>query len=138
MFKKNISHRNYSDRSVRDFRRGKNSEIVYILAGAPLAGTPLNGPRTMAFGPSGDLFLALRDGNAVYRINMRALTLHHIAGTGEKGYSSGGAPAKQAALSGPKGISVGPRGGVYIADTESHTIRRIDLSSGTIEHTPSQ
>jgi len=101
--------------------------------GAPLAGTPLNGPRTMAFGPSGDLFLALREGNAVYRIDMKARTLHHIAGTGEKGYSGDSGPAKEAALSGPKGISVGPRGGVYIADTESHTIRRIGLESGTIE-----
>ncbi len=99
--------------------------------GAPVTGTPLNGPRTMAFDKKGDMFLALREGNAVYRIDMKTRTLHHIAGTGEKGYTGDGGPAKSAKLSGPKGIAVGG-GGVYIADTESHTIRRIDLKSGII------
>ncbi len=101
--------------------------------GAALDGTPLNGPRAIAFDRGGDMFLALREGNAVYRIAMKAKTLHHVAGTGEQGYAGDGGPAKQALLSGPKGISVGPCGGVYIADTESHTIRRIDLKSGVIE-----
>ncbi len=101
--------------------------------GATLEGTPLNGPRAIAFDPGGDMLLALREGNAVYRIAMKEKTLHHIAGTGEMGYTGDGGPAKQASLSGPKGISVGPDGGVYIADTESHTIRRIDLVSGVIE-----
>ncbi len=101
--------------------------------GAPLDGTPLNGPRAITFDRNGDIFLALREGNAVYRIAMKEKTLHHIAGTGEQGYTGDGGPAKQAQLSGPKGISVGPEGGVYIADTESHTIRRIDPTSGVIE-----
>ena len=35
--------------------------------GAPLKGTPLNGPRTMAF-RGRELYLALREGNAIYRI----------------------------------------------------------------------
>jgi sugar lactone lactonase YvrE len=100
--------------------------------GAAVAGTPLNGPRTMAFGRDGDMFLALREGNAVFRIDMRAMILHHIAGSGEQGYSGDGGPAKTAKLSGPKGIAVAPDGSVYIADTESHTIRRIDLATGTI------
>lgn len=101
--------------------------------GAAVQGTPLNGPRTIAFGRDGDMFLALREGNAVFRIDMRKLTIHHIAGTGEQGYTGDGGPAKLAKLSGPKGIEVGPDGSVYIADTESHTIRRINLKSGAIE-----
>ena len=40
---------------------------------------------------------------------------------------------RSALLAGPKGISLGPGGGVFLADTESHTIRRIDLKKGTIE-----
>lgn len=100
--------------------------------GASVRGAALNEPRAMDFDAKGDMYLALRAGNAVYRIDMRSLTLHHIAGTGQSGYEGDGGPAKQAKLSGPKGISIGPDGGVYIADTESHTIRRIDQLTGVI------
>jgi streptogramin lyase len=99
--------------------------------GAAVAGTPLNGPRAMDFDRNGDMYLALREGNAVYRIDMRKNTIHHVAGTGEKGLRDG--PAREALLNGPKGIAIGPDGGVWIADTESHTIRRIDPKKGTIE-----
>ena len=99
--------------------------------GAGVLATPLNGPRTLAFDSEGDLFLTLREGNAVYRIDMRERTIHHVAGTGKPGYSGDGGDAKAADLAGPKGISV-DASGVYIADTESHTIRRIDRASGVI------
>ncbi len=41
--------------------------------GAPLRGTPLNGPRTFAFDSSGDLYLALREGNAIVRVDAEIL-----------------------------------------------------------------
>src|SRR4051794_1315706 len=100
--------------------------------GAPIAGTPLNGPRAIDVDAKGNLYLALREGNAIYRIDPSAKVITHIAGTGEKGYTGDGGPATQATLSGPKGVALSPDGGLYIADTESHTIRRIDLKDGTI------
>lgn len=100
--------------------------------GAPLEGTPLNGPRAIAFDKKGNLFLALREGNAIYRIDLKQRRIYHFAGTGEKGYSGDGGPALQARLSGPKAVSCAPDGSVYIADTESHTIRRIDAKTGVI------
>jgi streptogramin lyase len=101
--------------------------------GAPIAGTPLNGPRAMDFDRRGDMYLALREGNAVYRLDMQKKTIHHVAGTGSKGYSGDGGPARQAVLNGPKGIALGPDGGIFLADTESHTIRRIDPQTGSID-----
>jgi DNA-binding beta-propeller fold protein YncE len=100
--------------------------------GSPIAGTPLNGPRAVAVAPDGQMYLALREGNAIYRIDPKAGRIHHLAGTGESGRTGDGGPATQAKLAGPKGISWAPNGSVYIADTESHTIRRIDLKSGVI------
>jgi sugar lactone lactonase YvrE len=100
--------------------------------GAPLGATPLNGPRTLALAPNGDLFLALREGNAIYRIDGRTKTLHRVAGTGRSGYAGDGGPALQADLGGPKGLAYSNRGALYVADTENHVIRRIDLSSGLI------
>lgn len=99
--------------------------------GAALKGTPLNGPRTIAFDRNGDLYLALREGNAIYRIAPKTATIHHVAGTGEQGYAGDGGPARQAKLGGPKGLAYS-NGLLYIADTENHVIRRIDLKPGII------
>jgi len=99
--------------------------------GAPVSGTPLNGPRTIARHPDGHLYLALREGNAIYRVDARTDRLHHVAGTGEQGYGGDGGPARLATLAGPKGLAC-TRGSLYIADTENHVVRRIDLESGII------
>jgi sugar lactone lactonase YvrE len=99
--------------------------------GAPVNGTPMNGPRTIALDLDGNLYLALREGNAIYRIDARTDRLHHVAGTGEQGYAGDGGPARRATLAGPKGLACA-RGSLYIADTENHVVRRIDLASGII------
>lgn len=101
--------------------------------GAPIQGTPLNGPRAIDFDKMGNLWLALREGNAVYRLDLKSATIQHIAGTGKSGFTGNGGPAKAATLSGPKGISRGPDGNVYLADTESHSIRKINLANGNLE-----
>jgi DNA-binding beta-propeller fold protein YncE len=102
--------------------------------GAALAGTPLNGPRTLAFDRGGTLYLALREGNAIYRIDRQTMTIHHVAGTGEQGYSGDGGPARAARLAGPKGLALS-RERLYVADTENHVVRQIDLKTGVIRTT---
>ncbi|MEX2579737.1 MAG: prolyl oligopeptidase family serine peptidase [Verrucomicrobiales bacterium] len=92
--------------------------------------TPLKGPRALALAPDGDLWLALREGNQVFRIDREEGRLFHVAGTGKKGFHSELRPAREALLSGPKGVAVSPDGSrVYLADTESHTIRAIHLET---------
>ncbi len=98
---------------------------------APVAGTPLRGPRTFAAAPNGDLYLALREGNAIYRIDAKTQTLHRMAGTGEQGYSGDGGPGLDAKLAGPNGLAYG-NGILYIADTENHVIRTLDVKTGII------
>jgi streptogramin lyase len=111
-----------------------NGEKKTAPDGAKFSGAPLFGPRAMDFAPDGSLWLALREGNAIYRLDMTAGTLHHVAGAGGKpGFSGNGGPAKAAVLGGPKGISIGPDARVYFADTESHSIRCIDLKKNTVE-----
>ena len=70
--------------------------------GAKIAGTPLNGPRAIDFDKQGNMWLALREGNAVYKLDLKAGTIHHVAGTGEKGFTGNGGAAKDATLSGTK------------------------------------
>ena len=107
-------------------------EPAATLDGARVRGTPLKGPRTMALAPNGDLYLALREGNAIYRIDRASQTLHHVAGTGEPGYAGDGGPAASAKLGGPKGLAIADDGSLYVADTENHAIRRIDMKTGQI------
>lgn len=102
--------------------------------GSSLAGTALNGPRALDFDRRNQsLYLALREGNALYRIDLKTETIHHLAGTGKSGYSGDGGDGRQAALSGPKGVSLSENGDVYFADTESHTIRVLRRQSGFVE-----
>lgn len=102
--------------------------------GAPFSpDTPLNGPRTIDFDHEGRAWIALREGNALYSADLKTGKLSHIAGTGKSGFSGNGGPAKAAQLAGPKGLAIAPDGRVFIADTESHSIRVVDPRSGRIE-----
>jgi streptogramin lyase len=101
--------------------------------GSKIDGAPVNGPRALAIAPDGAIWLALREGNAVLKLDPKAGTFQHIAGTGKPGFTGNGGPALQATLSGPKGVSLDAAGNVYLADTESHTVRMIDVKKGTLE-----
>ncbi len=65
-------------------------------------------------------------------ISARPGTIYTIAGTGEPGYSGDGTPAVEASLNEPKGVTVDERGAVYIADSENHVVRKVDLATGII------
>jgi len=101
--------------------------------GDAFATAPLNGPRTLDFDRKGNLWLVLRNGNQVFELDLKTELMHHRAGTGEKGFAGNGGPAIKATLSGPKGIALAPNGDAYLVDTESHTIRMIDTSTGKLE-----
>lgn len=122
-----------------DMRTGKIStwagtgEKKTAPDGSKIAGSPLNGPRALAFAPDGKCWLALREGNAVLQLDPRAGVLRHIAGTGKSGFTGNGGPAREAALAGPKCVGLDKAGNVYLADTESHSIRYIDVKKGTVE-----
>jgi YVTN family beta-propeller protein len=77
--------------------------------------------------------VALREGNQVWKLDRRTGKAIHIAGTGQKGMTGNGGPAIAATISGPKGLSVAPDGRVYVADTESHSVRVIDPKTGRME-----
>jgi len=99
--------------------------------GQTAKGRPMLGPRAL-FIDGDQLWIALREGNSVWRMSLADGRLKHIAGTGARGYSGDGGPALQATFDGPKGIAVGPTGDVFVVDTENQVIRKIDMEQGTI------
>ena len=94
-------------------------------------GTPILGPRALFIAES-TLWIALREGHSVWKLDMQRGILHHVAGTGEQGYTGDGGSALAATFNGPKGIAVGPQGHVYVVDTENQAIRKIDAKTGLI------
>jgi len=62
----------------------------------------------------------------------RSGTIHTIAGNGEPRFAGDGGPASAASLNEPKNLAVDRTGFLYIADSENHVIRRVDLGSGRI------
>src|SRR2546426_7950786 len=58
-------------------------------------------------------------------------TITTIAGTGEPGCSGDGGPALKACLNEPKIVTIAVRA-LYIADSENHRIRKVDLTTGVI------
>jgi streptogramin lyase len=101
--------------------------------GSSFLNAAVSGPRALDFGPRGEMILALREGNSVFRLDLAKQQFVHLAGTGKSGYAGDGGSARMAALSGPKGVAVAENGDIFLADTESHTVRVIRHSSGIIE-----
>jgi streptogramin lyase len=108
-----------------------NGEKQMPRDGAAAKGKSVFGPRSLCI--DGDaLWICLREGNSVWRLDLSKDRWRHIGGTGKQGFTGDGGPAKEATFAGPKGIALGPDQALYIADTENQAIRRIDLESGTI------
>lgn len=101
--------------------------------GAPIEGTPLKGPRSLDVDKDGNFWLATREGNQVFKLDMKSGKYQHIAGTGKAGFNGNGGPAKLADLKGPKGIAIDADGNAWLADTESHSVRMVDAKTGNLE-----
>lgn len=101
--------------------------------GAPLAGTPFNNPRSLDVDAAGNPWLVTREGNQVFKLDLKAGVIRLMAGTGAAGFTGNGGPALAATLSGPKGIALDAGGNAWLVDTESHSIRVIDAATGRLE-----
>ena len=106
-------------------------EKVLPVDGEIAGGRPVLGPRAL-FVDGDTLWVALREGHSVWSLHLDRWRWRHVAGSGKKGFSGDGAAAAKATFNGPKGIAVGPRGGVFVVDTENQAIRRIDVSRGVV------
>lgn len=83
--------------------------------GGPVKEARFNGPKGIAIGPHGDVFVADTENNAIRRIDVDSgliTTIHD-------------------GLSGPHGVCVGPDGAVYVGDTLNHLVRRIATKKST-------
>jgi len=101
--------------------------------GGPATKAMLNEPVALALDEQRDLLYIADLAN--YRVRVVDLETGRIttyAGNGEREYDGDGHQAAHAALSGPSGVALDAEGNLYIADTFSGRIRRVDLATRTI------
>jgi trimeric autotransporter adhesin len=87
-------------------------------------------PRSVAVDGAGNVYFAAPFNNRVRKVDTHG-KITTIAGTGKKGFSGDGGPARNARLHTPYSVAVDSHGNVYIADMLNWRVRRVD-AHGTI------
>ena len=92
----------------------------------------LNRPSAIAIDSRGNIYIADTDNHRIRKVDSRGV-IATIAGMGQNGFAGDGGAGTQAQLNAPQGIAVDERGYLFIADTNNHRIRLLDLDSGLIQ-----
>ncbi len=99
--------------------------------GGPAVSASLNNPTGVAIDATGNLYIADQYNNKIRVVNIAGL-ISTFAGNGTVGNGGDGGPATAAALYYPGGVALDGLGSMYIADTNNHRIRKVNISTGTI------
>ena len=94
--------------------------------------TRLNQPTGLAIDAKRSLYVADSGSDVVWRWDTVPRTIARVAGTGQTGYSGDGEAATDARLNDPWGLAVDVAGNLYVADSENHRVRRVDVLTGGI------
>jgi hypothetical protein len=94
--------------------------------GGPALQAQLSEPRTLAWGPGGELYITEPKIHRIRKVDAHGI-ISLLAGTSVAGFSGDGGPAVDAKLDTPRGVVVDAAGVVYIADSLNNRVRRIGL-----------
>jgi sugar lactone lactonase YvrE len=133
------SHKNHYvvDQGLSNVRRVDAQGMIATVAGTtggsalfsgdggPATAAKLNGPLSIAFGPTGNLYIADSGNNRIRRVDRKGI-ITTVAGTGESGFSGDGGPATDAKLADPEAVAFDAAGNLYVDDYNTNRIRRVD------------
>jgi sugar lactone lactonase YvrE len=101
--------------------------------GGPASRAQFNGMHSLAVASNGDIYLADTWNNRVRKIDAKTGIISPLAGTGQKGFSGDGGPARQAQFGGVYCIALDPKGdALFLADLDNRRIRRVDITTGLV------
>jgi DNA-binding beta-propeller fold protein YncE len=99
---------------------------------ATKAGMPL--PVGLAVDVMGhSLYFVESGSDRIRRIDLATGVIGHVAGIGETCYSGDGGPASEAGLYLPLDVAFDSKGDLYICDSGSNRIRRVEMKTGIID-----
>jgi large repetitive protein len=96
--------------------------------GGPAITAQLNDPRGVAVDPAGDIYISDSGSAVVRKVNVATGLISTVAGTATAGYTGDGGAATSAQLNVPAGILLDDFGNLYITDSQSSVVRKVDFS----------
>jgi uncharacterized protein (TIGR03437 family) len=98
----------------------------------PATSAQLNLPVGLALDAQSNLYIADTNNSKLRRVSAETGTITTVAGTGTRGSTGDGGPARAAQLAWPEGVWVDAQNTIIIADTFNDRVRRINASDGRI------
>jgi streptogramin lyase len=104
----------------------------YSGDGGPATEARLRGPQRIAIDSTGDIYIADSLNHRIRRVNAATGVITTVAGTGAAGLSGDGGRATSARVNEPRGVALDGDTVLFIADSNNHRVRRVDLVTGQI------
>jgi len=101
--------------------------------GSRAVAAPLVDPRAVIGDRDGRVYVLERSGNALRVVERDGRIRTVVGASGRSGLSGDGGDGRAATLNGPKHLCLDRDGGVIIADTENHVIRKYSPGDGRIQ-----
>jgi len=129
-------------RVLRTSNKGGNNQVEPVAGkggtggfsgdNGPARDAELDNPAGIALDDKGNLYIADTDNYVIRKVDIGG-TITTVAGTPGTAGDIGDGAAKSALLNSPQGVAVDKTGNfLYIADTNNHKIRKVDINAGTI------
>ena len=126
-----------ADRSNHIVRKVDSSGAISTVAGSGGFGYSGDGgaatnaemryPHGVAVDGAGNIYIADVTNHSIRKVDS-AGNISTVAGTGTDGYSGDGGAATSAELASPTGVSVDGSGNLYIAYSNNHRVRKVDIA----------
>jgi len=98
----------------------------YSGDGGPAIKATFKGPKGLALGPTGNLFVVDSENEVIRRIDLATHVVSTVAGSGRtRSYGGDGGDPLKAKFSQPHGICLADDGTIYIGDTRNHRVRAV-------------
>lgn len=117
------------------------TQVISTVAGTGTAGfsgdglatsADLNSPIGVALDGNNDVYIADRNNHRIRKLEIATGMLSTVAGTGTSGGSGDGGLATAARINLATGIAVNSAGDIFIADRNSHRVRKVDAVTKNI------